>query len=430
MRASAQPHDIVILSNGPGEMLTWVRPMIRTLRRSLPSARITILLSPCPHASGQEYTMATSILKADRALAPKQFLRFLILGQTPEPWDWHARGVVLFLGGDQCFAWMIAKRLGYTSLIYAENACRWLTLNDVFLCKEASVTSRTLWAKNKRKRQVVGDLIQDAITQNQAPLQHQWQPLLTPQKKQHQIALLPGSKPIKLRFMIPYCLALVEAWQRPNTSFVLFLAPNLSIEQLESYLNQNPFEEQIQLGPVRLHKKEEEAMLITADGKTIALHQAQGAYTQMAASDLAITTVGTATDELSRLGVPMIVMSPIMLFHAGLADHITQADGLLGLIARTPVIGRFILRLLHSRMVKKDKLMAWPNIRCQKEVVPEIREFLTPQACAQRIADIISNPKTLARLRDNLKPLKGKPGAADRILQQIQAQLEKPIKPD
>lgn len=47
-----QSTDIVILSNGPGEVATWVRPVVKCLRQKLGDhlhqIRISVLLSPCP----------------------------------------------------------------------------------------------------------------------------------------------------------------------------------------------------------------------------------------------------------------------------------------------------------------------------------------------------------------------------------------------
>ena len=52
-----QPIDIVILSNGPGEVATWVRPVVKCLSEVLGEQsdriRISVLLSPCPHSTGQ-----------------------------------------------------------------------------------------------------------------------------------------------------------------------------------------------------------------------------------------------------------------------------------------------------------------------------------------------------------------------------------------
>ena len=117
-----QPTDIVILSNGPGEIATWVRPVVRALEKmfdSSPQVRISVLLSPCPHSTGKEATIASSYEGVERVLPAANFLGFLLWGKTPDNWQWHQRGIVVFLGGDQFYTVAISKRLGYSSLIYA-----------------------------------------------------------------------------------------------------------------------------------------------------------------------------------------------------------------------------------------------------------------------------------------------------------------------
>ncbi len=129
--------DILILSNGPGELTTWVYPFLKALEQSWRSletptkTRISIALSPCPNASGQEAQLAKSFPNIDRVLPQEQFFDFLLWGRTPN-WQWSKQGIVIFLGGDQFFAVAIAKRLGYKTLIYAEWEARWYWFVDFF----------------------------------------------------------------------------------------------------------------------------------------------------------------------------------------------------------------------------------------------------------------------------------------------------------
>ncbi|MHC5827043.1 MAG: lipid-A-disaccharide synthase, partial [Nostoc sp.] len=62
--------DILILSNGPGEVTTWVRPVVKALRQELGDdrsvVRISVVLSPCSNASGKEAAIALSYPEVDR----------------------------------------------------------------------------------------------------------------------------------------------------------------------------------------------------------------------------------------------------------------------------------------------------------------------------------------------------------------------------
>ncbi len=81
-----QPIDIIILSNAPGEVTTWVRPVVRALRAKLgndrSSVRISAILSPCPNASGKEVQILTSYPEIDRAQCAEHFTKFLVWGKV------------------------------------------------------------------------------------------------------------------------------------------------------------------------------------------------------------------------------------------------------------------------------------------------------------------------------------------------------------
>jgi len=85
--------DILVLSNGPGELATWVHPVVQALREHLgcdrTQVRISVILSPCPHATGKEAQIASSYPEVDRVQAPEHFFTFLLSGKTAENWDWH-----------------------------------------------------------------------------------------------------------------------------------------------------------------------------------------------------------------------------------------------------------------------------------------------------------------------------------------------------
>jgi hypothetical protein len=126
--------DILILSNGPGEVTTWVRPVVAALRQRFNSeaARISVILSPCPNAGGREAEIALAYPGVDRAQAAEHFWSFLLQGRTADRWDWSKQGIVIFLGGDQIFPVLIGRRMGYRTLVYAEWEARWLPWIDRF----------------------------------------------------------------------------------------------------------------------------------------------------------------------------------------------------------------------------------------------------------------------------------------------------------
>ncbi|MDY7024011.1 MAG: lipid-A-disaccharide synthase, partial [Cyanobacteriota bacterium] len=168
-----QPIDILILSNGPGELTTWVRPVVVALRNQLKNqaenVRISLILSPCPHATGKEVAIANSYPEIDRVQSADYFWQFLLSGKTADSWDWSPQGVVVFLGGDQFFTVIIAKRLGYRSVIYAEWDARWWRWIDVFGVMNHQVIE-AVPRQYLPKFQVIGDLMADVQLRQNQPL--------------------------------------------------------------------------------------------------------------------------------------------------------------------------------------------------------------------------------------------------------------------
>ena len=157
--------DILILSNGPGEVTTWVRPVVKALREQLghdiSQVRISVILSPCPHASGKEAAIALGYPEVDRVQAAADFWQFLLWGKTAENWDWRNQGAVVFLGGDQLFPVLIGKKLGYKTVVYAEWSARWHNFIDKFAIMKAQV-AKNVSPKYIDKFTVVGDLMLEA----------------------------------------------------------------------------------------------------------------------------------------------------------------------------------------------------------------------------------------------------------------------------
>ncbi|NJR32616.1 MAG: lipid-A-disaccharide synthase, partial [Chamaesiphon sp. CSU_1_12] len=75
----SQPIDLIILSNGPGEVTTWIPPVVRALRDRLGNdrelVRISVILSPCPNASGREVQIVESYPEVDRVQGAKHFTK-------------------------------------------------------------------------------------------------------------------------------------------------------------------------------------------------------------------------------------------------------------------------------------------------------------------------------------------------------------------
>ena len=405
-----QAVDILILSNGPGEVTTWVRPVVQALRQQLGDdrtmVRISVVLSPCPNATGKEAAIARSLPQVDRVQGAEHFWRFLLWGKTAENWDWRNRGVVLFLGGDQFFSVIISKQLGYRTVVYAEWEARWQRWIDRFGVMKPEVVAGVP-QKYAHKFTVVGDLMAEAA----APVP--FCPSASTTLNTELIGLLPGSKPAKLAQGVPLSLAIAQHIQaaRPQTRFVIPVAPTLDLETLASFADarQNPMIHKLG-GATAFLVMGERPLLKTSAGLSVELWTRSPAYDLLAQCSLCLTTVGANTAELGALAVPMIVLLPTQQL-----DAMRAWDGIPGVLANLPVVGTAMAKVINWVALRRLGLLAWPNIWAQSAVVPELVGLLQPQAVAEIALDFLNHPEKLQQMRDQLSAIRGQPGAAQKL---------------
>lgn len=410
--------DLVILSNGPGELSTWVRPVLQALMIRPQFSRVSILLSPCSHAGGQEQTVAATFPGVDRVLGPHQFFPFLLWGKTPEPWQWHRQGVVVFLGGDPFYTVAIGKRLGYRIVTYAEWTPLWLPWIDHCGLAQPQILQKVPH-QYRSKVTVVGNLITDI--QPSADPASFFEPLGWPSGTEI-VGLLPGSKPAKLRVGIPFCLAVADQLQqhRPETQLMIPIAPGLSCATLSRYADSsyNPLiSTYLGNSATLVQPNQGLPYLCTPRGTKVWLWLPNPAYDVLVHCQICLTTVGANTAELTALMVPMMVILP--------TQHLAGApirDGVLGLMARLPIVGAAI-----NRSILPQGFKAWPNIWADKEIVPEWMGPLSPGLVAQYLQTLLASPSQLQAIKVSLRAVRGEVDAVSRFAQLVSATLAEEI---
>jgi lipid A disaccharide synthetase len=418
---TTQPIDIIILSNGPGEVTTWVRPVVRALRAQLgvdrSAVRISAILAPCPNASGKEVQILNTYPEIDRVQGAEHFTKFLVWGKTAENWDWRERGIIIFLGGDQFFPVVIGKRLGYQTVVYAEWAARWHNLVDRFAVMNAEVMAKVK-PQYLDRFTVVGDLMvenQTLLNSSQNP--HQNDSIL--------IGLLPGSKSAKLGMGLPLMLAIAEYIQaaNPHVKFAIPVAPTIDLETLASYADptKNPVIALVNGATATLEQGETLPYLQTDKGLKVELHTEFPAYDWLSECTLCLTTVGANTAELGGLGVPMIVLIALQQL-----DAMRAWDGLPGILVNLPLVGSPISKIVNTIAYRTmgSRKFAWPNIWAgQTEIVPELVGNLDAKTVAEFTLDYLQHPEKLAAMRSALRQVRGEAGAADKLAAIVESLL-------
>ncbi len=408
------PVSIVLVSNGPGELSTWVRPLALRLQRLMPlrpavagaACSLQLVLVPCPNGTGREHHAAGSWGLFERIVPARQFWGLLLRPRRFGPWS--RQGVVVFLGGDQFWTVLLSARLGYRHLTYAEWVARWPRWNDRIAAMGPLAAGRLAprWAE---RCTVVGDLMADLSesARSDAPLpEGEW------------VALLPGSKRAKLRVGVPFLLETADRLEalRPGCRFLLPLAPTTSVEDLLAQAGAaNPIARAYRSGVPRLLGPD---LLETPAGTRLQLVLENPAHSALSQCALALTTVGANTAELAALGVPMVVLVPTQHL------HVMQAwDGLAGLVGRLPLLRWLFGVLLTAWRLRHRGFLASPNIAAGRMVVPERVGAITPESIAAEAADWLAAPDRLEGMRADLRSLRGQPGAVASLAALVQELL-------
>jgi len=407
---------MIFISNGPGELATWVRPLAENLHKKIlmrpkfgPSPiSLRLVLVPCPNATGNEFEAANKWGQFEQIFPPNQFWKLLL---KPKKYGiWPTKGLVVFLGGDQFWSVLISARLGYKHLTYAEWIARWPQWNDTVAAMSNKVRDR-LPNHFKERCAVVGDLmadLKDFHNKDEILPEGKW------------IALMPGSKKAKLSIGVPFFLEVADQLVQhlPESKFLLPIAQTTNIKQIKDFASsKNPIAKKYPTGIQKIiqnKEKENWHLLITKTGTIVHLYDNQPAHNLIKKCDLALTTIGANTAELGALGVPMIVIVPTQHL------NVMQAwDGILGLIGRLPGLRKILGRLISIWKMRKSKFLAWPNISAGKMIVPEKIGIIYPGDIVKEALQWLESPKRLQGQKEDLQSMRGKPGAVELLTKEI-----------
>ncbi len=413
---------VVIVSNGPGELTTWVNPVVDELNKINKSLcdddkqdfTLRLVLVPCPNATGKEFLVANSWNKFELITKSKSFWKLLIKPHSFA--SWPKKGVVIFLGGDQFWSILLAKRLGYLNITYAEWVSRWPKWTNEIAAMNVKV-KQLIPQRYKYKCKVIGDLMADIKLSSETSLRKQ---------EKNYIALLPGSKKAKLSVGIPFFLEVADhiAEENENINFIIPIAPTTDkSEYLFFQSNKNPIAKHYssKIKTIKNFKDSRfDYVIETSKNTKIYLIKKHPCYEILKECDLAITTVGANTAELAAISLPMLVVLP--------TQHLNMMnawDGIFGVIGKISFINRFLTFIIKYFYFQKKKFFAWPNIKAKRMIVPERIGNISPKRIATEVSYLIKNKDQLKSIRDNLHKERGDKGAAKKLASLIINSIKK-----
>ena len=397
--SGAPGREVVLVSNGPGELHTWLRPTLRALRAADPDLPVRIALVPCQFASGRETEIAADF-GADTVVTPGTYLRTVPAGRSPAELG-ADRGLVLQLGGNVALAAALARRLGHPLHRYAFTAGGHRTLERLYL-PDAATARRARRAGTPRARiEVVGNLVADAF-QEVAPA--------APRGDPH-VLVLPGSRAGFARPLIPLFLAVVDrlARARPDARFVWPVSGLLPEDTVRDGI---AGVEADVLGGIA--GRRDGATVRTPGGAVLHMVGEDERYAHMRAADLAITIPGTNTLELGIAGVPSLVVLPM---NAPELIPLEGAGHWLGLI---PGVGRYLKRWAVRAFVQGlEQPVSLPNRIAGERLFEEVAGIVDAPDLAARADALLGDPGDLAHRRERLRATMPAPGAAERVARRV-----------
>ena len=410
-----KPVDIVITVNSPGEVAGWLKPLLAALEAFPWRKRVTVFIPPCPFASGAEQMVIREMPQVDLAVGSRQTIRYLLTGKLPTGFHPAGQGVVLFLGGDQTYAALLAKRLRYPALAYSEGLFHWETTFTRFAVPYQWMAEQIKKTTIRNKTVVIGNLMLDAVKPRY------------PREKLKQvignetspgILLMPGSRPVHFQYMLAFFLKIAEKLKdkTPALSFAVSVSPFVSEEQIRAALAGWTAAE---WGVEAIYHS------LDADGRlpelkpTGEIELANGLrifcfshlqYDLMQWADLALTIPGTNNIELSFMGVPMVVTIPL-----NYPEEI-PLEGPAQLLSKVPVLGRQIKKRVLPKFLAKIKYTAWPNRLAREMLVPELIGRLSVEEVARTTLELLMDEPKRLKTAERLRELAGAPGAAQRLV--------------
>lgn len=394
----------MLVSNGPGELSTWVKPVLKELQRQAPEAETVISLIPCQFASGAETRIARGF-GADFVTSPQEALRAMAgTAGADSPLTGRASAVI-GLGGNTRMAIRLARRLKAPVYRYSFVPYWHPALAKLYVHDQSALTKARLLGAPRTRLENIGNLVADAV-EDTAPARAEGSPRLL---------LLGGSRDRYVTAVLPLMLASLDlvAGQYPGLQVSWPVSRLVSPEALETAINGS--------GPEVIGGyggRREGDTIITPAGLRIRLVPEQDRYAWMKGADLALTIPGTNTLELGIAGTPAVVILPLN------RPEIIALEGPGNWLSLLPVIGTPLKRRAVKLFVERFRYpVSLPNQFSGEQLMTEVKGILNPEQVAGELLGLLADEDRLKRTSQRLLATMPKPGAAKRLVSQVLAQL-------
>lgn len=385
-------HPILYLvSNSPGEVSTFVKPVVGVLQKRHPDWQIQVCLVPCPYATGAEASVIASWPESPQVWTP---------WQTTRAW-WNGegrgrRGAVVFLGGDPWHALLLKSRFRMPCLAYFPEPSGWEKTDWLGGFERVALGYRS--SEPGERPLAVGDLRVDAVRNTLASCPQ-------PDQEKVTLAIFPGSRWMHLKAILGSFLKVVDDVNSDNLEVLLAASPFVSRERLADAA-QNPW----RWGVAQVRSELHQDTLVTEKGSRIKVVWGKP-YEVMARCDLALSLPGTNTAELAIAGKPTVV--PLS------AKAPVGGGGLLGILERLPGL-KPLKRYLRVRKKNRLKFVALPNQLAGRMVMPEFIVQDDLLDLSDFLRELLKDPVRQRAIGEEAREVMGPAGAAERLVDALE----------
>ena len=401
--------NIIVTANSPGEIYGWVRPLIKRLKKD--KCRITLIFLPCAFSTGKEREVSLNILDIDEVVSVREILKFLFLGSKVKAFSLYPPDLIVHLGGDLFYGALIAKRLNIRAVAYKWAHKKWDGYFSKYFVPHEKFKDKILrQGISEKKVDITGELVADAVFDEL----EMTGPLNIPDKPV--ICFMAGNRLREVKGLIPFFIRIAELVEKniKSSSFIFSISSFISEREIIEVIR-GPGQKGFAASRAELIRKDGKVYLESENGTEILLYSGGGARA-ISSCDLLVTIPGTKTLEAAVVGKPSLVILPFN------RPDLAPFHGIVGLLDYLPFLGPFIKGRILLYAVKKMTFLALPNILANREIVPEIKDILTPEMVADNIIKLVENKDLLYNMEKDLKDLTSSMrGAADRAAELIKS---------
>jgi hypothetical protein len=383
--------DMIIFSNGPGEVSTWVLPVLEEVvrRQDLVSRyRIILIIHPCQFASGAEHIVAKNYDGLEAVIKPSEYLKILFTGIGKRTYSFARDGIMFSLGGDLMHPIIFRRRIKGKHTLYAyTNNPGWEKYYEKIFVRSDYIKEKFLkHGCPKEKVIVTGDLVFDSLKSFKS--RSEIRKSLELKRSERMIVFMPGSRDFEVKYMLPIFLKVIddltEKWD--DVKPFILKSPFVSCSMIERALSLGGKIKEIESlqGVLGGFSDEVGPKIVLAKGKYVQVLEG-GLELWGEGIDFAVTLPGTNTVQLAYREIPSLVVAPMN------KPEVIPIEGIFGLLKWVPFIGKPVLKRAVLRYIDKFPFAALPNIYENEEILPELFGVIKTADITEKINEIIEN---------------------------------------